>query len=408
MKILYLHQHFTTRQGSSGTRSYEMAKALVAAGHEVHMVCGSFHAANTGILSEFKAGVRHGDVEGFVVTEFEIAYANAHGFTSRVNAFLKFAYQSTKLAMTEDYDLVFATSTPLTAGIPAIIAKFLRRKTFVFEVRDLWPELPKAMGVIKNPIVLMLMSSLEWLSYRFADACIGLSPGIVEGIKKRSSSQKNVALIPNGCDLDLFGASVLPSTNATPLVDKDKFTVAFSGTHGKANGLDAILDAAVEVQARGCIGIEFLFIGEGGEKERLIKRMNEENINNCRFESMVPKTELVRIFSQVDVGLMVLANVPAFYYGTSPNKFFDYISAGLPVINNYPGWVASIIEEDELGFVVPPGNPALFADAICTIANDADKRKVMGRNARKCAEKRFGRQDLAEKFVSFIEDRASV
>src|SRR5699024_4753964 len=110
-----------------------------------------------------------------------------------------------KIALSEDYDLLIATSTPLTAGIPGIYAKMFSRKKFkfVFEVRDLWPELPKALG-LRNPLMLGGMSILEKLSYRKSDACIGLSPGICEGIKKRAQPNKNIALIPNGSDTELF------------------------------------------------------------------------------------------------------------------------------------------------------------------------------------------------------------
>lgn len=106
--------------------------------------------------------------------------------------------------MTEEYDLVFATTTPLTAGIPGIFARWLRGKAFVFEVRDLWPELPKAMGVITNPVVLGMMSVLEWLSYRSAHRLIGLSPGIVEGIERLGVPAHLVEMVPNGCDLDIL------------------------------------------------------------------------------------------------------------------------------------------------------------------------------------------------------------
>lgn len=403
MKLLYLHQHFTTRQGSTGTRSYEMARAMIAAGHEVHIVCGSFQVACSGLTDEYINGVRQGYVDGIYVTEFEIPYSNSDGFATRVKAFLLYAWRCTKLALTETYDIVFATSTPLTAGIPGIIAKVLRRKTFIFEVRDLWPELPKAMGVITNPVILSLMSALEWVSYRSADACIGLSPGIVQGIKDRSAANKSIALIPNGCDIDLFG-DTKPSHESLGEKNEDgKFTAIFSGAHGKANGLDAIINTAKILQTRGREDIRILFVGEGGDKGRLIEKARVDGITNCFFESMIPKTELAHLLKNVDVGLMVLANVPAFYYGTSPNKFFDYIAAGLPVINNYPGWVASIVEEENLGIVVPPQNPELFADAICRLADNRLLKESMGVNARLCAEKRFGRMELAAQFVDFIE-----
>ncbi|GAA75674.1 hypothetical protein P20480_2143 [Pseudoalteromonas sp. BSi20480] len=147
------------------------------------MVCGSYGGGETGLTLDFIKGRREGVVDGIHIIEFDLAYSNADGLIKRAGTFLKFALKSIGIALTHKYDVVFATTTPLTAGIPGILARWLRGKPFVFEVRDLWPELPKEMGVITNPLVLAAMSALEWCSYRSAHRCIGLSPGIVEGIK---------------------------------------------------------------------------------------------------------------------------------------------------------------------------------------------------------------------------------
>lgn len=402
MKVLYLHQHFSTRAGSAGTRSYEMARALIARGHAVHLVCGSFEAANSGLSSEFIKGRRSGEVDGIYITEFHIPYSNSDSFLSRSYAFLVYALRTTQIALKEPYDLIFATSTPLTASLPAIVARYVRRKTFVFEVRDLWPELPKAMGVIKNPVILKTLSALEWVSYRAAKACIGLSPGIVEGITARSQRGKAIAMIPNGCDVDLF---IKPDSKkyAAPRSLENPFTAVFTGAHGRANGLDAVLDAAAELKRRGRMDIRLLFIGEGGLKPMLVQRAQDEVLTNCEFRSMMPKTELPQLLAMADVGLMCLANVPAFYYGTSPNKFFDYLAAGLPVLNNYPGWVASIIEEENVGRVVGPESPSAFADALCQMADDPDSQREMAQNGIRCAASRFNRKALATQFVDFLE-----
>src|SRR5437764_119402 len=147
MKVLYFHQHFSTPGGSTGIRSYEMAKALIARGHEVVMICGRYHGGKSGLDGPFIRGKRKGIVEGIKVVEFDLAYSNDDSLIKRSKLFLLFAFRSVALALTAQCDLIFATTTPLTAGIPGIFARWFRMKPFVFEVRDLWPELPKAMGV---------------------------------------------------------------------------------------------------------------------------------------------------------------------------------------------------------------------------------------------------------------------
>jgi glycosyltransferase involved in cell wall biosynthesis len=264
MNILYFHQHFSTPQGSSGIRSYEMARRLIHHGHKVTMVCGSYGGGNTGLVNNFIHGKREGIVDGIRIIEFNLAYSNSDGLLKRSGLFLKFALKSVGLALTEKYDVVFATTTPLTAGIPGICARWLRGKPFVFEVRDLWPELPKQMGVIKNPVVLAMLSFLEWASYRSAHRCVGLSPGIVEGIKKRGVKEEKICLVPNGCDLTIFGGEAICdglSRAWRPAgVNSDDLMAVFTGTHGMANGLDAVLDVAKELKLRKNSQIKILYL----------------------------------------------------------------------------------------------------------------------------------------------------
>lgn len=402
MKVLYFHQHFVTPRGAGAIRSYAMARKLIERGHQVTMVCGSFTGGNTGLTGPYENGMRRGWVDGIDVVELDLAYSNHDGLFKRSLTFLKFAWRSVLLALREPYDLVFATTTPLTAGIPGIAARWLRGKPFVFEVRDLWPELPRAMGVIRNPVVLWAMGVLEWTSYRSAHALVGLSPGIVEGIVHRGVSRERVALVPNGCDLDLFAQEAAPwrpeGVRPTDLM------AVFAGTHGMANGLDAVLDAAAELKRRGRHDIKLLLIGNGKLKPALQQRAAREGLDNVVFHEPVNKTRLSGLMAATDVGLQVLANVPAFYFGTSPNKFFDYIAAGLPVLNNYPGWLAGMIQDNACGFSVAPDSPTAFADALEQAAADRGALKAMGQRGRALAEREFDRALLSDRWVDTLDN----
>lgn len=405
MRVLYFHQHFSTPRGSVGIRSYEMAHRLLARGHQVTMVCGSYGGGETGLPQPFLRGRRRGMVGGIDVIEFDLKYSNSDGLTRRSLVFLLFALRSISLVFTERYDLVFSTTTPLTAGIPGVFARWLRGKPFVFEVRDLWPELPRAMGVIRNPLLLGAMSLLEWASYRSAHRLIGLSPGIVDGVVRRGVARERVALVPNGCDLDIFAAGAKPWRPTG--VGADDFMAVFAGTHGVANGLDAVLDAAGELKLRGRHDIKLLLIGQGKLKPALQERVQREGLDNVVFHAPVEKTRLAGLMAATDLGLQVLANVPAFYYGTSPNKFFDYLAAGLPVLNNYPGWVADLIVQHRCGLAVPADDPQVFADALELAADDRGALRAMGERGRLLAKQQFKRAVLADRWVDWLEGAES-
>lgn len=406
MHVLYFHQHFSTPKGATGTRSYELSQMLIDCGHEVTMVCGANKRGATNLSGVTENGYRRGKVDNIDLIELDIPYSNDQGYLKRTYTFMEFALKSTKVAFDESYDLLFASSTPLTAGIPGIVMKRFKDIPFVFEVRDLWPELPREMGVITNPFVLKAMGGLEWASYHSADRCIGLSPGMVQGIARRGIPKEHIATIPNGCDVDLFKPRSKPKTTI-PGVEKGDKVAVFTGAHGIANGLDAVLDAAGELLRMGRSDIKLVFIGEGGEKQRLLDRKEKERLDNCLFLDPIPKVDLASMLSACDVGMMILDNVPAFYYGTSPNKFFDYIASGLPVFNNYPGWLADLIQEHDCGEVVPPEDPEAFAQGLADMMDDPERLERQGKNARKLAEERFNRKLLGEKFVNFLEEAAN-
>ena len=400
MKILYFHQHFSTPKGSVGIRSYAMSRKLIEAGHSVTMVCGSYRGGETGLNSNFLKGKREGYVDEVYIIEFDLSYANSDSYFKRSSTFVKFAFWGIREALTQKYDILFATSTPLTAGIPGIFARWLRKKTFVFEVRDLWPELPREMGVIKNRLVLFMLTVLERATYRSAHKIVGLSPGIVEGVIKCGIRRENVAMIPNGCDISIFSKK-LKLWRPSNILPSD-LMVIYSGTHGLANGLDAVLDAASVLKKRGRIDIKIVLIGQGKLKPALESRAKLEDLSDVIFFQPVDKDTLAGLLAGADLGLQILANVPAFYHGTSPNKFFDYIAAGLPVLNNYPGWLAYLIEEHQCGIVVAPDDSEDFASALERAADSRAELKRMGSNAYDLAITQFNRDKLSGQFVEWL------
>jgi glycosyltransferase involved in cell wall biosynthesis len=403
MRILYAHQYFSGRGGALGDRSYAFAHALRARGHDVSVVCASSTRSVSGLSDPFVGGKREGMVEGLHVIEFDLAYSNADGIAARAWKFIRYALNSMMVAATRPYDLVFATSTPLSASLPGIAAKLLRGRPFVFEVRDLWPEIPVAMGMT-NPVLVAGMGALEWVSYKMADRCVALAPGIADGIARHGIAREKIAMIPNGSDFELFGAA---PAKRPPGVKDGEFCAIFAGAHGKANGLDAVIDAARELKRRGRTDIKLVLIGEGSEKPRLQQITAAEGLDAMLFQDPVSRKAVTSLLKGADLGLQILADIPAFYHGTSPNKFFDYLAAGLPVLINYPGWLAGLIGEQDAGFVVPPRNPVAFVDALEAAAADKESRARKGANASALGRAQFDRANAAPAFVAWLEAAAA-
>ncbi len=402
MHVAYIHQHFATRQAASGTRSYEMSRSLIAAGHRVSMICGVNDATDRAL--EHSQRINEMEIDGIRVYCIAERYENKMGFARRIWSFFSFARTAARIVADLDADLVFATSTPLTVGIPGMRGSRRLGVPFVFEVRDLWPDVPVALGVLKSRTLIWSARRLERKIYSRASRIIALSPGMADGIRRTGYPGERVAMIPNSCDLDLFVPTDKPLEDAR-FGPAGELKLVFTGAHGLANGLDAVVDAAAELKRRGETGIRFIFIGQGGQRDRLIQRCRAEGLQDyTTWLTFISKLELARHLPRMDVGMMILKNAPDFYYGTSPNKFFDYIASGLPVINNYPGWVADMINEYGCGIAVAPDDPSAFADAVVQLRDDPDGRRRMGARARQLAEDRFDRRELGRRFVGVLEE----
>jgi glycosyltransferase involved in cell wall biosynthesis len=220
------------------------------------------------------------------------------------------------------------------------------------------------------------------------------------GIARRGVAPETIAVIPNGCDLDLFSPDAPPAP--APWMQPGEVAAIYAGAHGRANGLDHLLDVAVQLKGT---GVRLVLCGEGAEKPRLIARARAQDLGNVTFLDPVPRRAMPGLLRACTVGLQSLADVPAFREGTSPNKLMDYIACGLPVAINYPGWSARMLEAAGAG-IAPPRMPAEFARELATLAFDRGRLDSMGRAARQLAETRFDRAVLAERFVAVIEAAA--
>jgi hypothetical protein len=245
LRILYLHQHYSRPTGSTATRSFLQARALAEAGHDVTLACGRYRGAETGLDGPFRRGRRSGAPDGFTVVEFDIPYANAQSLPARSLGFLRYAAATSRLALRASWDLVVASSTPLTVALPALLARRRRGTPFLFEIRDPWPELPRALsaqgGGVPGP-VLVAMEPLADAACRRAAAVVALTEGMAETALARGADPRRMRVLPQGADLDLFGPHV-PPWRPDGVAPEDVLAI-YAGAHGVANGLGQLLDAA--------------------------------------------------------------------------------------------------------------------------------------------------------------------
>ncbi len=396
LRILYLHQHYSTPAGATATRAHALAGALAARGHAVTVACGSMAGAATGLEGPFRRGRRQGRVGAFQVTEFAIPYANAQGPAARMAAFLHFAARAAPLARSGRFDRIVASSTPLSVALPALAA----RTPFVFEIRDPWPELPRAMGQ-GGPALWWAMDRIADAACRRAAAVVALSEGMAETAVAHGAAPGSVHVVPNGCDLDLFGPQVLPWRPEQ--AGSGEALAVYAGAHGPANGLDLLLDAAAVLRARGERRVRIVLAGEGREAPRLAGRIAAEGLANVTMLGALPKRRVAALLAGAQIGVQCLAPEPAFAEWTAPNKLMDYLAAGLPVVANMQGRAARLLADGPCGVAVPPADPAAMADALAALASDPARRAVMGLAARAQAVRRWDRRLLAARFCDIVE-----
>ncbi|MBR0656383.1 glycosyltransferase [Plastoroseomonas arctica] len=218
------------------------------------------------------------------------------------------------------------------------------------------------------------------------------------------ADRARVFVVPNGCDLDLFGPQIPPWRPEAAAAWE--CLAVYAGAHGPANGLGLLLDAASALRRRREKRVRLVLVGEGAEKPALMRRAAAEGLDNVTFLDPMPKPRVAALLAGAQIGLQILAPVPAFAEWAAPNKLMDCLAAGLPVVTNQPGHVARILAEGACGIVVPPFDAEALADALIALAADPARRARMGAAARRDAVRRWDRRVHAERFCAIAESLA--
>ena len=296
-------------------------------------------------------------------------------------------------------DLVWGTSPPIFQGFTAWLVARLKGKPFLLEIRDLWPAFAIAVGVLNNKLLIRLSLWLEKFLYKHADRLIVNSPGFVEHIESKGG--RNIHLIPNGADPAFFKTQPIASVKRTYPSWRGKFVVLYTGAHGISNDLETVLKTADLLKENK--NILFTFLGDGKEKPNLIRMAKDLDLHNLEFLDPLPKTGMPAIISQADACLAILKPIEM-YKTTYPNKVFDYMAAGKPVILAIDGVIREVVEKADCGVFCPPGDAQKLKEAVLLLYNNREEASKQGANGKKYLKKHFNRSEIAEEFLDVVKE----
>lgn len=394
MKIVYFYQYFSTPKGSWGTRVYEFAKEWVKKGHEVTVVSSVYSKSD---LSATKL-IEDQYFEGIHVKVLNVRIDNKQSFLKRIWSFIAYGVLSCYYALTLKADVVVASSGPITVGLPGLIARYIRKRKLIFETRDLWPEGAIELGIIKNRTIKSFAYWFEKKCYLASSHIVTLSPGMTQNIKRRFNLTK-VTDVTNAANISLFSDPV--SFDAS-YVKAKKYAV-YTGNIGIVNNSYWLFEAARYLKQIGRDDIVILLIGEGQQREELEKKAKEEGVSNFIRLGLMPKSELVGYVQNAIASLVPLKGTPVLDT-SSPNKFFESLAAGVPVIQNTQGWMKDFLLKHEVGYTLNPNDPEELANKLIWMTDNPEIISEMGHRALSTAKEFFDKDYLANKMLNVLEE----
>lgn len=393
MKIVYFYQYFSTSEGAWGTRVYEFTKRWVEQGHQVTVVTSIYSKSDlkrSGWLVESKV------VDGIRLKVINVIIDNRQPVLKRMITFAQYALISSWYAVTLKADVVVASSGPITVGIPGLVAKWIRGRRLIFEARDLWPEGAIQMGLLKGRLPIALAYAFERICYRSSKFVVGLSPGIKEHIENRFSSVK-VESVTNAANLTLFST---PNPYTGPW--KARTFALYFGNIGLVNHSPYLLDTARLLLGKGRDDISIVLIGEGQLKADLQRQAKSDGLFNVHFLELMPKKMLVGYIQNALASVIPLRPDPVFDT-SSPNKLFESMAAGVPVVQTTQGWIKEFITHHQVGFTVNAQKPSELADVLITLKDDPRLAHEMGERALAAARAYFDKDMLADKMLDVLK-----
>ena len=401
MKIAYLHQYFVTPDQGGATRSYEFATRLAAAGHEVHMVTSDPNRERWGRGWDVRR------LDGFYVHSTPVRYNNNMKYRERIFAFIAFAWRAARRIPGIGADIVFATSTPLTIAIPAIWAAWRGSVPMVFEIRDLWPDVPIAIGALRNPLAIRAAKWLERLAYRNAARVVALAPGMKDAVVGTGYPEDKVVVIPNGSDLKIFSVApgIREELRARFRWLGQRKLLVYIGALGYVNGVDYLIRLAFECKHLDP-EIRFAVLGTGKLESDLHRLASDLGVlnENLFMLGKVSKAEVARWLAASDMSIALIHGPKVLWENATQNKFFDSLAAGRPIANNTRGWQAQIAEAEGCGVILDSDDMKRASRQLLGVLSDDSWLDSAGKAAKALAHERFSRDDHARLLERVLVD----
>jgi glycosyltransferase involved in cell wall biosynthesis len=406
VKTLLIHQAFASPQDAGGTRHYEFARHLIRQGDQFVIVASDIHYPSGIRLVERTKLVTKQNLDGIGLLRSYTYPSVNRGFVWRVIAFVSFMITSVYAALRAGpVDLVMGTSPPIFQAVSAWFVALVRRRPFLLEIRDLWPEFAIDIGILKNPLAIAASRWLERFLYARATHLLVNSPAYRDYLINKGVAATKITLIPNGVDTDMFDPHASAPHLRAELHLDGKFVVTYAGALGLANDLDTILRAAERLCAESAV--HFLMVGDGKERPNLEAKARMLGLSNVTFAGSYPKNRIPEILAASQACVACLKNIPMFRT-TYPNKVFDYMAAGRPTLLVIDGVIREVIEAAQGGIFVPPGDDAALARGVMELSGDPQLAQTMGQNARAYVVEHFNRAQQAQDFYHLVHRLADV
>jgi len=405
MHILFLTDNFPPEVNAPASRTFEHCREWVKAGHEVTVITCAPNFPGGKLFDGYRNRLfARETIEGIAVVRVWSYITANEGFLRRTLDYVSFMLAATPASFRVPRpDVIVATSPQFFTACAGYLVSRLRGAPYVFEVRDLWPESIRAVGAMKQSALLDWLEKLELFLYRKAAAVVSVTNAFKANLAGRGIDPDKIHVVTNGADLSLFH----PRPRDAELVERlglsGKFVAGYIGTHGLAHSLETLLEAARLLQADGRDEIRLLFLGNGAAKAALVARAAELKLGNVLFVDTVPKAEVVRYWSLLDVSIIHLRNAELFAT-VIPSKLFECMAMGTPVLHGVRGESAAIVEAEAVGLTFEPENAAELRDKLVMLAGDSARMRQFSANGVIAAQK-FDRNHLARQMLDVVIDQ---